>query len=111
MSTCRSRTRDPEAECRRADILVVAAGVPGLIGASAVRPGATVIDVGIHPGEHGLRGYVDYDGAAKVAGLITPIPGGVGPMTIAMLLANSQRWQRIGPCHTVAHVGTLPGGL
>jgi methylenetetrahydrofolate dehydrogenase (NADP+)/methenyltetrahydrofolate cyclohydrolase len=75
--------------CRRADVLVVAAGIPGLIGAGAVKPGATVIDVGIHRGENGLRGDVDFAAAAEVAGLITPVPGGVGPMTIAMLLANT----------------------
>jgi methylenetetrahydrofolate dehydrogenase (NADP+) / methenyltetrahydrofolate cyclohydrolase len=89
VTVCHSRTRDLAGECRRADVLVVAAGVPGLISADAVKPGATVIDVGIHRGEHGLRGDVDFDGAAQVAGLITPVPGGVGPMTIAMLLANT----------------------
>jgi methylenetetrahydrofolate dehydrogenase (NADP+)/methenyltetrahydrofolate cyclohydrolase len=75
--------------CRRADLLVVAAGRPGLIGADAVRPGAVVIDVGIHRGPGGLRGDVDFDAVRAVAGAITPVPGGVGPMTIAMLLANT----------------------
>jgi methylenetetrahydrofolate dehydrogenase (NADP+) / methenyltetrahydrofolate cyclohydrolase len=89
VTVCHSRTRDVMRECRRADVLVAAAGVPALIGASAVKPGATVIDVGIHRGEHGLRGDVDFDSAVQVAGLITPVPGGVGPMTIAMLLANT----------------------
>jgi methylenetetrahydrofolate dehydrogenase (NADP+)/methenyltetrahydrofolate cyclohydrolase len=89
VTICHSRTRDLAEECRRADVLVAAAGEPGLVGASAVKAGATVIDVGIHRGEHGLRGDVDFDGAAEVAGLITPVPGGVGPMTIAMLLANT----------------------
>ena len=89
VTTCHSRTRDVAEVCRRADVLVVAAGIPGLIGADAVKPGATVIDVGIHRGEDGLRGDVDYAAAAEVAGLITPVPGGVGPMTIAMLLANT----------------------
>jgi methylenetetrahydrofolate dehydrogenase (NADP+)/methenyltetrahydrofolate cyclohydrolase len=89
VTACHSRTRDLTGECRRADVLVVAAGVPGLISADAVKPGATVIDVGIHRGEHGLRGDVDFESAAQVAGLITPVPGGVGPMTIAMLLANT----------------------
>ncbi|HEY6791820.1 MAG TPA: bifunctional 5,10-methylenetetrahydrofolate dehydrogenase/5,10-methenyltetrahydrofolate cyclohydrolase [Trebonia sp.] len=87
VTVCHSRTRDLDGECRRADVLVVAAGVPGLISASAVKPGATVIDVGIHRSEHGLRGDVDF--AAQVAGLITPVPGGVGPMTVAMLLVNT----------------------
>jgi methylenetetrahydrofolate dehydrogenase (NADP+)/methenyltetrahydrofolate cyclohydrolase len=89
VTTCHSRTRDVAEVCRRADVLVVAAGIPGLIGADAVKPGATVIDVGIHRGENGLRGDVDYAAVAEVAGLITPVPGGVGPMTIAMLLANT----------------------
>jgi methylenetetrahydrofolate dehydrogenase (NADP+) / methenyltetrahydrofolate cyclohydrolase len=89
VTTCHSRTRDVAEVCRRADVLVVAAGIPGLIGADAVKPGATVIDVGIHRGENGLRGDVEFDEVAEVAGLITPVPGGVGPMTIAMLLANT----------------------
>jgi methylenetetrahydrofolate dehydrogenase (NADP+)/methenyltetrahydrofolate cyclohydrolase len=84
-----SRTRDLAEVCRRADVLVVAAGIPGLVGADAVKPGATVIDVGIHRGENGLRGDVEFDAVAEVAGAITPVPGGVGPMTIAMLLANT----------------------
>jgi methylenetetrahydrofolate dehydrogenase (NADP+)/methenyltetrahydrofolate cyclohydrolase len=84
-----SRTRNLAAVCRRADVLVVAAGIPGLVGADAVKPGATVIDVGIHRTEQGLRGDVDLDAVAAVAGAVTPVPGGVGPMTIAMLLANT----------------------
>ncbi len=74
---------------RAADILVAAAGRPGLITAEHVQPGAAVIDVGIHRTPDGLRGDVDYDGVAEVAGWITPVPGGVGPMTIAMLLRNT----------------------
>jgi methylenetetrahydrofolate dehydrogenase (NADP+)/methenyltetrahydrofolate cyclohydrolase len=89
VTTCHSRTRDLAEVCRRADVLVVAAGIPGLVGADAVKPGAAVIDVGIHRGENGLRGDVDTAAVAEVAGLITPVPGGVGPMTIAMLLANT----------------------
>jgi methylenetetrahydrofolate dehydrogenase (NADP+)/methenyltetrahydrofolate cyclohydrolase len=89
VTTCHSRTRDVAEVCRRADVLVVAAGIPGLIGADAVKPGATVVDVGIHRGENGLHGDVRFDEVAEVAGLITPVPGGVGPMTIAMLLANT----------------------
>jgi methylenetetrahydrofolate dehydrogenase (NADP+)/methenyltetrahydrofolate cyclohydrolase len=84
-----SRTKDLAEVCRRADVLVVAAGIPGLVGADAVKPGATVIDVGIHRGETGLRGDVEFDAVAEVAGALTPVPGGVGPMTIAMLLANT----------------------
>ncbi len=89
VTICHSRTRDLADVCRRADVLVVAAGIPGLIGADAVKPGATVIDVGIHRGETGLHGDVDTAEVAEVAGRITPVPGGVGPMTIAMLLANT----------------------
>ena len=89
VTICHSRTRDLAEVCRRADVLVVAAGIPGIVGADAVKPGATVIDVGIHRGEKGLRGDVEFDEVAEVAGAITPVPGGVGPMTIAMLLANT----------------------
>jgi len=89
VTTCHSRTRDLAEVCRRADVLVVAAGIPGLVGPDAVKPGAVVIDVGIHRGENGLRGDVDTAAVAEVAGKITPVPGGVGPMTIAMLLANT----------------------
>ncbi|MGY1802599.1 bifunctional methylenetetrahydrofolate dehydrogenase/methenyltetrahydrofolate cyclohydrolase FolD [Blastococcus sp. SYSU D00922] len=89
VTVCHSRTRDLADVCRRADVLVVAAGIPGIVGADAVKPGATVIDVGIHRGENGLRGDVEFDDVVDVAGAITPVPGGVGPMTIAMLLANT----------------------
>ena len=89
VTICHSRTRDLAEVCRRADVLVVAAGIPGLIGVDAVKPGATVIDVGIHRGETGLRGDVDTAPVAEVAARITPVPGGVGPMTIAMLLVNT----------------------
>ncbi|HSK49086.1 MAG TPA: bifunctional methylenetetrahydrofolate dehydrogenase/methenyltetrahydrofolate cyclohydrolase FolD [Solirubrobacterales bacterium] len=89
VTSCHSRTRDLDAVCRRADVLVAAAGVPRLLGAEAVKPGAVVIDVGMHRGEDGLCGDVDFDAAAGVASAITPVPGGVGPMTIAMLLANT----------------------
>ena len=84
-----SRTRDLIAECRRADILIAAVGVPELVGPGHVRPGATVIDVGMNRTDEGLRGDVDFGAVAERAGLITPVPGGVGPMTIAMLLRNT----------------------
>jgi methylenetetrahydrofolate dehydrogenase (NADP+)/methenyltetrahydrofolate cyclohydrolase len=88
-----SRTKDLEAVCQRADILVAAVGRPEMINAAHVRAGATVIDVGINRIERGgkniLVGDVDYASAASVAGAITPVPGGVGPMTIACLLANT----------------------
>jgi methylenetetrahydrofolate dehydrogenase (NADP+)/methenyltetrahydrofolate cyclohydrolase len=103
VTTCHSRTRDLAEVCRRADVLVVAAGIPGLIGADAVKPGATVIDVGIHRGENGLRGDVRFDEVAEVAGLITPVPGGVGPMTIAMLLANTLTAATVQQGHGQGH--------
>ncbi|MFM9076744.1 MAG: bifunctional 5,10-methylene-tetrahydrofolate dehydrogenase/5,10-methylene-tetrahydrofolate cyclohydrolase, partial [Solirubrobacterales bacterium] len=84
-----SRTDDLPGVCRRADILVAAVGVPGLVGADFVKDGATVIDVGINRTDDGLVGDVDFGQVAEVAGAITPVPGGVGPMTIAMLLANT----------------------
>ena len=83
------RTRDLRAHTLRADILVAAAGVPQLIGADMVRLGATVVDVGVHRTEHGLVGDVRFDEVAEVAGAISPVPGGVGPMTVAMLLVNT----------------------
>jgi methylenetetrahydrofolate dehydrogenase (NADP+)/methenyltetrahydrofolate cyclohydrolase len=83
------RTRDLLEATRRADILVAAAGVPQLIGAEHVRPGATVVDCGVHRTEHGLVGDVSFDEVAEVAGAISPVPGGVGPMTVAMLLVNT----------------------
>jgi methylenetetrahydrofolate dehydrogenase (NADP+)/methenyltetrahydrofolate cyclohydrolase len=89
VTTCHSRTRDLEAVCSRADVLIAAVGVPRLLGAGAVKPGAVVIDVGVNRVEEGLVGDVDYEAAAEVAAAITPVPGGVGPMTIAMLLSNT----------------------
>jgi methylenetetrahydrofolate dehydrogenase (NADP+)/methenyltetrahydrofolate cyclohydrolase len=89
VTICHSRTRDLGEVCRRAEILVAAAGRPRLIGAEMVRPGATVIDVGTNRTDDGLVGDVDFDAVSEVAGTITPVPGGVGPMTIAMLLTNT----------------------
>ena len=89
VTVCHSRTRDLEAVCSRADVLVAAVGVPRLIGAEHVKPGAAVIDVGMNRTEAGLVGDVVFDAASERAGLITPVPGGVGPMTIAMLLRNT----------------------
>ena len=89
VTTAHSRTRDLAAVTRRADILIAAVGVPQLIGADHVKPGATVIDVGINRLESGLVGDVDFDAVKEIAGLITPVPGGVGPLTIAMLLSNT----------------------
>jgi methylenetetrahydrofolate dehydrogenase (NADP+)/methenyltetrahydrofolate cyclohydrolase len=84
-----SRTRDLGEVTRRADILVAAVGRPKMITADMVKPGATVIDVGINRTGEGLVGDVDFAGVEPVAGAITPVPGGVGPMTIAMLLSNT----------------------
>jgi len=89
VTVAHSRTRDLSEVCRRAELLISAAGIPGLITAEMVAPGATVIDVGTNRTDDGLVGDVDFDAAAEVAGAITPVPGGVGPMTIAMLLANT----------------------
>ena len=90
VTMCHTRTRDLAAHTRAADIVVVAAGAPGTLTADMVRPGATVIDVGIHRRDDGtLTGDVDFAGVSRVAGAITPVPGGVGPMTVAMLLHNT----------------------
>lgn len=89
VTSCHSRTRDLAGVCRRADVLIAAVGVPRLLGADAIKPGAVVIDVGINRTEDGLVGDVDFDAAAEAAAAITPVPGGVGPMTVAMLLVNT----------------------
>jgi methylenetetrahydrofolate dehydrogenase (NADP+)/methenyltetrahydrofolate cyclohydrolase len=89
VTVCHSRTRDLAATCRRADVLVAAVGSPRLLGADAIKPGAVVIDVGVNRTDAGLVGDVDFDAASEVASAITPVPGGVGPMTIAMLLVNT----------------------
>lgn len=83
------RTKDLKAHTLNADILVAAAGVPQLISGDMIKPGATVVDVGVHRTADGLVGDVKYEEAAAVAGAITPVPGGVGPMTVAMLLVNT----------------------
>ncbi|HXD54444.1 MAG TPA: bifunctional methylenetetrahydrofolate dehydrogenase/methenyltetrahydrofolate cyclohydrolase FolD [Solirubrobacteraceae bacterium] len=96
VTTCHSRTRDLAAVCARADVLIAAIGRPRMIGAAHVKPGAVVIDVGMNrltPEEahnkSGLVGDVDHAAVAEIASAITPVPGGVGPMTIAMLLRNT----------------------
>ena len=96
VTVCHSKTRDLASICRTADIIIVAAGSPNLVTASMVKPGATVIDVGINriddpasPRGYRLVGDVDFEHVAPVAGFITPVPGGVGPMTIVSLLQNT----------------------
>jgi methylenetetrahydrofolate dehydrogenase (NADP+) / methenyltetrahydrofolate cyclohydrolase len=100
VTMCHSRTRDLDAVCARADVLVAAVGVPKLLGAAAVKPGAVVIDVGVNRLEEGLVGDVDFGAAAEVASAITPVPGGVGPMTIAMLLGNTLQAARARAGHS-----------
>jgi methylenetetrahydrofolate dehydrogenase (NADP+)/methenyltetrahydrofolate cyclohydrolase len=99
VTLCHTGTRDLAGHTRRADILVVAAGRPGVVTADMVKPGAVVIDVGTNRTDAGLVGDVAFEEVAEVAGAITPVPGGVGPMTVAMLLAN-----------TVEAAERLPGG-
>ncbi|MGN6168522.1 MAG: bifunctional methylenetetrahydrofolate dehydrogenase/methenyltetrahydrofolate cyclohydrolase FolD [Solirubrobacteraceae bacterium] len=89
VTMCHSRTRDLPSVCARADVLIAAVGVPRLIGPEYVRRGAAVIDVGINRTDEGLVGDVDFEPVSERAGLITPVPGGVGPMTPAMLLRNT----------------------
>ncbi len=102
VTVCHSRTADLKAECSRADILIAAIGKPRFVAAEMVKEGATVIDVGINriedsssPNGYRLVGDVDFESVKEKAGAITPVPGGVGPMTIAMLLSNTARsWER-----------------
>lgn len=90
VTICHSKTADLKAQTRRADILVAAVGIPKFVKADMVKPGAVVIDVGMDRDENGkLCGDVDFDEVEKVASAITPVPGGVGPMTIAMLMRNT----------------------
>ncbi|OZI53895.1 bifunctional methylenetetrahydrofolate dehydrogenase/methenyltetrahydrofolate cyclohydrolase FolD [Bordetella genomosp. 5] len=90
VTLCNSKTRDLGAQTRRADVLVVATGRAGMVTGDMIKPGAVVIDVGINRGADGkLCGDVDFATAKEVAGAISPVPGGVGPMTIAMLLVNT----------------------
>ena len=89
VTMCHSRTRDLPGVCSQADVLIAAIGRAEMIGADYIKPGAAVIDVGINRTDAGLKGDVQFEAAADKAGLITPVPGGVGPMTIAMLLRNT----------------------
>ena len=89
VTTCHSKTRDLAEVCRSADVLVAAVGLPKMVGTDMVKEGATVIDVGINRTDDGIVGDVDFDAVSEHARAITPVPGGVGPMTIAMLLAQT----------------------
>jgi len=103
VTICNSKTQNLEEKTRRADILIAAVGRPGLITAEMVKPGAVVIDVGINRLASGkLVGDVDFENVARVAKTITPVPGGVGPMTIAMLLQNT-----LDAAESVAHARSL----
>jgi methylenetetrahydrofolate dehydrogenase (NADP+)/methenyltetrahydrofolate cyclohydrolase len=101
VTVCHTRTRNMAEHTRRADILIVAAGKAKAITADMVKPGATVIDVGVNrigfteSGKAKLVGDVDFDAVLEVAGKITPVPGGVGPMTITMLMKNTVRAARL----------------
>jgi methylenetetrahydrofolate dehydrogenase (NADP+) / methenyltetrahydrofolate cyclohydrolase len=95
VTMCHSRTRDLAEVCSRADVLIAAVGRPKLVTAEMVREGAVVIDVGINRTDEGLVGDVDFDAVAEKAAAITPVPGGVGPMTIAMLLVNTVKAARL----------------
>ena len=95
VTVCHSRTRDLPGVCARADVLVAATGRARMIGPEYVKPGAVVIDVGINRTEEGLVGDVDFEPVAERASLITPVPGGVGPMTPAMLLRNTVQAARL----------------
>lgn len=94
VTTCHSRTKDLAAVTRRADVLISCVGSPGLIDGAMVKPGAVVIDVGTTRTEDGLSGDIDFDSVLGIAGAITPVPGGVGPMTIACLLDNTVKAAR-----------------
>jgi methylenetetrahydrofolate dehydrogenase (NADP+)/methenyltetrahydrofolate cyclohydrolase len=98
VTMCHSRTADLGAITREADVLVAAVGRPGLVTADMVKPGAAVIDVGVNRTDDGIVGDVD-KGVADVAGFLTPVPGHVGPMTIAMLLENTLRAARLRRAH------------
>ena len=95
VTVCHSRTHDLPAVTRQADILIVAIGQPRFVTAEMVKPGAVVIDVGINRLPEGLAGDVDFDTVKEVAGMITPVPGGVGPLTVAMLMRNTLHAARL----------------
>mgnify|MGYP006327737935 CR=1 FL=1 len=89
VTICHSKTQNLASICKNADILVAAIGKPKFVAKDMVKEGAVVVDVGINRTENGITGDVDYDAVANKASYITPVPGGVGPMTIAMLMENA----------------------
>lgn len=108
VTVCHTATPDPRSIAREADLLIVAMGRPEHVTADWVKPGAVVVDVGIHRGADGrLKGDVDHASVAPVASWITPVPGGVGPMTIAMLLENTLKAARLA-LHEPTHPKTAP---
>jgi methylenetetrahydrofolate dehydrogenase (NADP+)/methenyltetrahydrofolate cyclohydrolase len=111
VTVCHSRTRDLAAVCARAEILIVAIGRPRMVTREFVKPGAVVIDVGVNRltpeqagNSSGLVGDVDFDAVADIAGAITPVPGGVGPMTIACLLVNTLQAARLQAARRQAEI-------
>lgn len=102
VTLCHSRTRDLAAVVREADVVVVAVGRPRLVTGAMLKPGAVVVDVGINVTDDGLVGDVDFDSAAEVASAIAPVPGGVGPLTNAILLSHLMRAARDQAAHHVA---------
>ncbi|MDP9376059.1 MAG: bifunctional methylenetetrahydrofolate dehydrogenase/methenyltetrahydrofolate cyclohydrolase FolD [Actinomycetota bacterium] len=103
VTVCHSRTRDLPEVVGRADVVIAAVGRPRMVPGSWIKPGATVIDVGINRTEDGLVGDVEFDSVKERAGLLTPVPGGVGPMTIAMLLGNTLAAARMQHAATAQH--------
>ena len=89
VTICHSRTKDLESFAKMADILIAAIGKPNFVTASMIKPGAVVVDVGINRTDDGLVGDVDFDAVCEIASYVTPVPGGVGPLTVAMLLSNT----------------------
>jgi methylenetetrahydrofolate dehydrogenase (NADP+)/methenyltetrahydrofolate cyclohydrolase len=104
VTVCHKATQDLGAHTRRADVLVVAAGVPGLIKGEMVKPGSTVVDVGINLVDGQTVGDVDWESVSQVAGALTPVPGGVGPLTTLLILANTLRSAERAPFQERAKV-------
>ncbi|MEX2356536.1 MAG: bifunctional methylenetetrahydrofolate dehydrogenase/methenyltetrahydrofolate cyclohydrolase FolD [Thermaerobacterales bacterium] len=109
VTLCHSRTHDLASHVRRADLLIVAAGRPRMIRGDMIKPGAVVVDVGINRVNDGLVGDIDYESVVETAGAVTPVPGGVGPMTVAMLLHNTfeaAKWITQGSLRSVSLLDT-----